>query len=344
MCILRGMLGVSWTTRARLSLLSFVGIAACAGGDPGGTGINPFTTQPGNTTPGGTGESGGVESGSGEPTGSASATSGPSTDPTSAGPSSDPSGDPSGSPTTDPGTTTAPDPDCVDMDVDGYGEGCQLGPDCDDTNYNAFVMCATCVDEDTDNYWIGCDQYSPEQPGPDCDDGDAMKTDGMNCACAETPADKAADACSEGAAGKLGPVAEGGALPPVKGIITKLGGSDWYWVEFPDAPARPNSGKIVVNFANNPGDPMNPDYRFEVFRACGNTPFMGLGASFGPNTPPAREWEFWDAHVPPNPNPNPNPNYKNDVPWPTKVYIRVTRVANDGACSEYALQVARQPT
>ena len=38
-----------------------------------------------------------------------------------------------------------------------------------------------------------------------------------------------------------------------------------------------------------------------------------------------------------------NPNYKNDIPWPEKVYVRVIRVNNSGSCSQYTLQVSRTP-
>lgn len=330
------MLGVSRSTLALTSLaLALVG---CAGGDPGTSGANPFTTAPANTSPQGS---------SSEP-GTDSATSVASDSATASNPTSgDPSGDPS-NPTTDPsGATTLPDPDCVDADGDLHGENCDAGPDCDDTLFNAFTMCATCADDDGDDFWVGCDQYGPDAQGPDCDDADPMKTNGMNCECQETPADVAGETCAEGMPGMLGVVAEGGVVPPVKGTITKLGASDWYWVEFPEAMAqgpRPNAGKIIVTFANNPGDPANPDYRFEVFRNCGDMPFTGLGATYGMGAPPALEWDFFDQHMPPNPNPNPNPNYKNNIPWPAKVYIRVFRANNDATCSEYTLQVSRMPT
>lgn len=344
MCILRGMIGaprsLDATPRggslARLSLLLVV--AACAGGDTGiSASGNPFTTQPGNTTPP-VGETFDDPTVGGETTlptgGSEGLTGGPATDPTD---------------TADP---TVPDPDCVDADGDLHGENCDAGPDCDDTKYNAHTMCDTCVDVDGDNYWVGCDQYGQDAPGPDCDDADPDKFDGMECTCAETPETQASESCAEAAVGSLGALAEGGVVPPIKGAISGVdngignGNEDWYWVEFPEAMAmgaRPNAGKPTIAFAVNPGDPANPDYRFELYATCGGEPFAGLASNFGMNAPPATEWTFFDEHKPPNPNPNPNPNYSNTTPWPAKVYIRVFRAQNDQSCSEYTLQVSRTP-
>ena len=64
------------------------------------------------------------------------------------------------------------DMECLDLDQDGYGENCPMGPDCDDNDfYNHTVDgCANCADMDMDGYWVGCDQYDDNQPGEDCDD------------------------------------------------------------------------------------------------------------------------------------------------------------------------------
>lgn len=342
------MLGVSRSALVHLSLLCCA--SACAGGDPGASSGNPFTTQPTNTTPSSTGD---PATESGDPT---VTTSGDGSNSNSEGvtTTTDPSGDPTGSPTSSPtGATTMPDPDCVDADGDLHGDNCEAGPDCDDTLFNAFDMCDTCVDDDGDMFWVGCDQYGPDAMGPDCDDADPAKQDGMDCDCPLTPADQASDTCAEAMIGKIGVLAEGGVAMPLKGTILGTdngpgnGQEDWYWVEFPEAMAmgpRPNAGKLIVTFAVNPGDPANPDYRFELYKTCGGKSFEGLANNFGMGAPPARDWTFFDQHMPPNPNPNPNPNYKNDVPWPAKVFIRVIRVNNDQVCSEYTLQVSRQPT
>lgn len=356
LCIVGRMLGASRPTptlvRLSLVLAAAAHLGACAGGDPGAGSGNPFDSQGNgsNSTP--ATETGPSSDTDPTPTVGGSMSDSETTAPTGPGPTSDPTGgDPTGDPTV--GTSTLPDPDCVDDDGDLHGEGCEAGPDCDDASYNSWQSCGTCVDADMDGFWVGCDQYGPDDPGPDCDDANPDASDGMDCECAVTPAEKASDTCAEAMAGSLGVIAEGGVVPPIKGSITGIdngpgnGQEDWFWVEFPEAMAmgnRPNAGKLVATFAVNPGDPMNPDYRLEVYTACNKMPFEGLNATYGPGTPPAREWEFFDAHTPPNPNPNPNPNYLNNVPWPAKVFIRVIRVANDQSCSEYTLQVSRMPT
>jgi hypothetical protein len=60
---------------------------------------------------------------------------------------------------------------CVDRDGDGYGENCEMGPDCDDSDINNWVSCASCLDSDTDTCFHGCDAYVTIS-GPDCDDAD----------------------------------------------------------------------------------------------------------------------------------------------------------------------------
>ncbi|MBU1219457.1 hypothetical protein KKF34_18615 [Myxococcota bacterium] len=57
-------------------------------------------------------------------------------------------------------------PNCVDNDGDGYGEGCANGPDCDDNDDTIHENCPNCVDNDGDGYGAGCAN------GPDCDDND----------------------------------------------------------------------------------------------------------------------------------------------------------------------------
>ncbi len=253
------------------------------------------------------------------------------------------------------GTSTLPDPDCVDDDGDLHAtRAYEARPDCDDASYhNSWQSCGTCVTRTWTASGSAATSTAPDDPGPDCDDANPDASDGMDCECAVTPPDKASDTCAEAMAGSLGVIAEGGVVPPIKGSITGIdngpgnGQEDWFWVGSPRRwrwATRPNAGKLVATFAVNPGDPTNPDYRLEVYTACNKMPFEGLNATYGPGTPPAREWEFFDAHTPPNPNPNPNPNYLNNVPWPAKVFIRVIRVANDQSCSEYTLQVSRMPT
>jgi len=278
---------------------------------------------------------------------------------------------------------------CVDGDGDNVWAGCDQygeqkpGPDCDDANPevgagDAVELCngiaENCAGEidplapedmcPTDGTapnvapvggWK-CNDVPPGEDGCEiatCLPGfyDADKMPGDGCECVGTDRTKSLESCGDDPKGAQTPVAEGGVLPTLKGVIPfvdngpGMGLEDWYLVPFPEAMAqgaRPNAGKIVVTFAVNPGDPANPDYRFEVFRTCNGAAFEGgLATQFGAGAPPAREWTFLDT---PNPgNPAPNPNAKNDVPWPEKVYIRVFRVNNSGTCGEYSLQVSRLP-
>lgn len=415
------MIGNSWSHvpaygRLVTSMAAVLALGACAAGDPGGNSDNPFTTNPPAN------ETGMVvtDPGPTEPTGG-----------TTGGPVSDSVSDSvtATNPTTGNETgpfdpTEAPDPECsdADQDKDGYGEGCMLGPDCDDNDFNNHSPdgCANCVDMDKDGVWVGCDQYGDAKPGPDCaddnpevgasdevelcdgiaqncageidplpademcpaggvdvpnvadmsgwlckdvapgEDGceiaacdagfyDANKTPGDGCECVGTSRATSLDACGDDPKGTLPAIAEGGVAAPMKGTIPfvdngpGMGLEDWFVVPFPEAMAqgaRPFTGTALITFAVNPGDPANPDYRFEVYRTCGGAPFEGgLATTFGAGAPPAREWSFVDT---PNPgNPNPNTNYKSDVPWPEKVYIRVFRVNNTGTCGEYTLQVSR---
>ena len=392
-------------------------LAGCAAGDPGVDTNNPFTTAPPGV------DTGMVvtETGPSEPTGSGTTGPGSGSDSLDTGSTPPTTGDDTGP--FDP--TEAPDPDCseTDKDKDGHGEGCMLGPDCDDDDYNVHSPegCANCRDGDKDGVWVGCDQYGNNKPGPDCDDDnpevgagddvelcdgiaqncageidplppedmcpaggdapnvaptggwqcnavapgedgceiaacnagfyDANKTPGDGCECVGTDRNKSLDACGDEPKGAMPVMAEGGVAPPLKGVIPFVdngpgnGMEDWFSVQFPEAMAqgaRPFAGNITINFAVNPGDPANPDYRLEVYRTCAGKPFEGgLATQFGAGAPPAREWTFFDT---PNPgNPNPNTNYKSDVPWPEKVYVRVTRVNNSGTCGEYTLQVQRLP-
>lgn len=422
------MLGLSWAnnlasapartgTRA-LVVVSALIVGACAAGDGGiSASENPFTSPGGSSPPptsSATDGSGGLTTGG--PAGSMSES---QTDGTATNTNTNTlPGTSAGETTIEPDPTGNPDPDCVDADQDGYGVDCQLGPDCDDEDYNNHTPegCAACKDSDGDGWWVGCDQYGDEKPGPDCDDGnsdvggmdaeelcngkaencageidplpademcptngdgdhvagvggwtcnpvspgedgceivacevgyfDADKNPDNGCECVGTDRTKSLDACGDGPAGFKGMVAEGQVVNMVSGVIPFVdngpgeGLEDWYSVSFPEAMAngvRPNAGNISVAFSNNPGDPANPDYRIEVYRACNGAAFdMSLATQFGPGAPPAREWSFFDNH----PNPG-NPMYKNDVAWPEKVYIRVIRVNNSGQCLQYSLQIAR---
>ncbi|MCA9688059.1 MAG: hypothetical protein R3A51_09425 [Nannocystaceae bacterium] len=339
------------------------------------------------------------------------------TDP-SATDDSDATSDPSTSdPTTDPTTTdpTTTDDPCVDNDGDGHGEGCELGPDCDDDDYNNYdAGCETCVDSDADNFWVGCDQYDDLKPGPDCDDDnvnvgaddmielcngvaencagevdplpademcpsdgdpqhvadeggwicnvtqvgvdgceialcdvpwyDANGVPGDGCECEGTARTASLAECGDGVEGYLGSIAEGETLANVIVGVLPLadngpgqGAEDWFYVDFPEADAngaRPAAGRLQISFEQNDGD---PDYRFELHRACNQPAFdEGLAADQTPGNlaPLALEWTFEDTN-------QGSANYESNIVWPERVYIRVYRAKNGGACNSYKLSLSR---
>jgi hypothetical protein len=83
---------------------------------------------------------------------------------------------------------------CVDMDGDGRGPGCPLGPDCDEANPNRFALYLGYPDRDSDGYSTNtptfvCEgdvapSYLRAQPSalPDCDDAHADLTTACVCA------------------------------------------------------------------------------------------------------------------------------------------------------------------
>jgi hypothetical protein len=81
---------------------------------------------------------------------------------------------------------------CLDTDADTWYVGCNRyedidGPDCSDTNPNAWDTCATCVDNDTDGWYLLCNDYTGID-GPDCSDTNTNAWD--TCVtCLDTDAD-----------------------------------------------------------------------------------------------------------------------------------------------------------
>lgn len=81
-----------------------------------------------------------------------------------------------------PGAAPNDSPDACMKDEDGDdwgdadpqgGGGVMPGSDCDDADMGVFDMCSSCVDRDGDGWVTGCDDFPPEFPAEDCDDGDA---------------------------------------------------------------------------------------------------------------------------------------------------------------------------
>ncbi len=138
-------------------------------------------------------EDGGSDSSSSDTTTNPT-TEGPTTDPTSDSETTDTTSD-SDSDTTETDATetdATTSLDCLDGDVDGYGENCENGPDCDDNNPYVWAeeSCATCVDGDMDGSWVGCDTYPDAFPEPDACDDDANNYTMDGCAnCVDNDSD-----------------------------------------------------------------------------------------------------------------------------------------------------------
>lgn len=112
--------------------------------------------------------------------------------------------------TTDTTTTTSEtgEPECLDLDQDGYGENCEMGPDCDDNDYNNWTPdgCANCMDADGDGQWVGCDLFDENKPGEDCDDNDFNVYTEAGCAnCVDEDMDDAWVGCDQYGDAKPGP-------------------------------------------------------------------------------------------------------------------------------------------
>ena len=122
-------------------------------------------------------------------------------------------------------------PSCVDQDQDGFGDNCEAGPDCDDSDPFNFseTGCLTCVDADMDQVWVGCDSYGEGKAGPDCDDANAA-----------VGADQAVEICNglaENCAGEVDAAPADQMCPP-EGMspphVADMGG----WICDPPAPGQ----------------------------------------------------------------------------------------------------------
>lgn len=108
---------------------------------------------------------------------------------------------------TDTTTDDAP-PECLDLDQDGYGDNCEMGPDCDDADYNNHTDegCANCADADGDSYWVGCDTFDEAKMGPDCNDADFNVFSDEGCAnCVDVDMDNYYVGCDQYGDAKPGP-------------------------------------------------------------------------------------------------------------------------------------------
>ncbi|MFV8753197.1 hypothetical protein ACNOYE_21835 [Nannocystaceae bacterium ST9] len=98
--------------------------------------------------------------------------------------------------------------ECLDLDQDGFGDNCEMGPDCDDADFNNHtdMGCANCADADLDGHWVGCDTFDEAKPGPDCDDADFNAFSPEGCAgCTDNDMDNFFVGCDQYGDQKPGP-------------------------------------------------------------------------------------------------------------------------------------------
>ncbi|MEZ4379796.1 MAG: hypothetical protein R3A79_00490 [Nannocystaceae bacterium] len=207
-------------------VLAIASLAACSGGggetesmsgsesSSGSTAATEGSTETATGTASATATAG-TESGSATGTTGTSTTTDPSetgtsttTDTTTTTSTTDATTTTTTTSTTTMGGTDTDAPVCVDADSDGYGDNCDLGPDCDDNDPHNHTEegCANCADADADTFWTGCDLYDDEKLGPDCDDDDAANHTDEGCAnCVDIDMDGYWVGCDAYIDGKPGP-------------------------------------------------------------------------------------------------------------------------------------------
>jgi hypothetical protein len=119
----------------------------------------------------------------------------------------------------------------------------------------------------------------------------------------------------------------------ITGVIPMNSLTDYYLVHFPVTSdfGSHGTGTININFQANP----NADFNFKVFSAsCGTT---GYGVCSNGST--QTQFVFADNADPPTASPNYGTR---NYPWPTDVYIQVTRPTGGVYnCESYQIQVSR---
>lgn len=257
------------SSRAALALALLVAPACTTGSDDGGPGLSAgnlsMSTGGTDTTANASMTDASTSAGTGSA--SASASGGTTTGATSN--SSNVSDSETGSGTS--GTTG--EPGCVDADGDNYGEGCALGPDCDDNDFNNHTAegCTNCMDADADNVWSGCDQYDENKQGPDCDDNnDAVGLDDAVEKC---------NGLAENCAGEIDPLPPD-QMCPSEGDPPNVGG----WSCAPPMPgvdgckiAFCDEGFYDANATVADGCECPGTDRTKSLEACGNEPQGSLG-------------------------------------------------------------------
>ncbi len=86
---------------------------------------------------------------------------------------------------------------CIDIDEDGYGENCDLGPDCQDRSADYHENCPSCTDADGDGHDAYDALFCPT--GDDYCDNDAMNHSKNACAkCVDSDGDGYGENCDRG--------------------------------------------------------------------------------------------------------------------------------------------------
>ncbi len=141
---------------------------------------------------------------------------------------------------------------------------------------------------------------------------DAMPGNGCECG------DDTATPTCDGSTVAIGNVAVGATLTR-NGVIPAVGGVDYYVVTF-----NGTGGTPTIEFSSNPSGV----FRFDAFTGTCTT---GSTCAVGENATSLTQWQFTDTFTPPD----------RSVPWPTTVYVRVTRSGAAQSCSPYTLRFTR---
>jgi hypothetical protein len=196
--------------------------------------------------------------------------------------------------------------DCIDLDGDGYGDGCPAGPDCDDDDPEVHPG----ADEKCNGQDDNCDG--------EVDNGCDCPEDGVSGNC-NMPTD-------------LGPLSPGDMVLSVVGTVPQESALDWYTVSFP-AGSRPGEGMPAIEFAINEDDA----FVFDV--VSGQCQATGIGCGEGGTNGAGIGLDAW-SFVDDEPGCCTPPNHAM-MPWPEQIYLRVYRTTAGASCGTYQLRVSR---
>lgn len=176
------------------------------------------------------------------------------------------------------------------------------------------------------------------RPGPGASDAgrDAGRDSGRPLVC-----DEVGYASSCPSATELEPLMPGDRLESEVHVIRR-GANQWVRIDFPIAspevpdggtPTMAGTGQPRVRFARNDDDV----YRVEVRTSCVAVASCGEGGTEGRATS-LTEWSFADE--PAMSLEGPGQFSTRDVPWPTRLYVRIYPRVDPG-CAAYQLEISR---